>query len=238
MDLLIANAHFFLNGVLQTFELAGVTLFFATIISVIFGTMAVTRYRLLHVVSRVYVEFFRDIPLLVNVLFVYFGAPLIGIPLSPFAAATVSFSLWGGANGAEIVRGGLNSVSRHQVMSSMALGLKPWEIFWYIIGPQALLPIIPPFTGLFSLLIQATSLASMVGAMEFFRRAQIVVERTTLREGYSPAFLVYGFVLLVYFVICASLAVLTKRLEQNLTTRWSSRSAAAPVIDRRIEESI
>lgn len=238
MDLLLKNAHFFLNGILQTFKLAGTTLFFATIISVIFGTMAATRYRVLHVVSRVYVEFFRDIPLLVNVLFVYFGAPLIGISLSPFAAATVSFSVWGGANGAEIVRGGLNSVSRHQHMSAMALGLKPWEKFWYIIGPQALLPILPPFTGLFSLLIQATSLASMVGAMEFFRRAQIVVERTTLREGYSPAFLVYGFVLLIYFVICASLAFLTKRLEKKLTLRWSSRSAAAPVIDLRVEESI
>jgi len=238
MELIVKNIPIFLIGLTNTFQLAVMTLFFATIVSAIIGIMSVTRYRSLKIVAIVYVEFFRDIPLLVNVLFVYFGAPLIGISLDPFAAATVSFSLWGGANGAEIVRGGFNAVPRHQTASAKALGLKPWEIFWFVLGPQALLPIIPPFTGLFSLLIQATALASMVGAMEFFRTAQIVVERTTLQVGSSPAFLVYGFVLIVYFIVCASLAALTKRLEARLSERGGRRVGRVPTIDRRAEESI
>jgi len=238
MDLIVKNMPIFVIGLTHTFQLAAMTLFFATIVSVIIGVMSVTRFRTLKILAVIYVEFFRDIPLLVNVLFVYFGAPLIGIPLDPFSAAVVSFSFWGGANGAEIVRGGFSAVPKHQAASAKALGLKPWEIFWYILGPQALLPIIPPFTGLFSLLIQATALASMVGAMEFFRTAQIVVERTTLQTGTSPAFLVYGFVLIIYFVICASLAALTKRLEARLSERRGRRVGRAPIIDRRAEESI
>ena len=238
MDLIQNNAPIFINGLLETFQLSIVTLFFATIISLLFGVLSVTRYRILKIISICYVELFRDIPLLVNVFFVYFGAPLIGIPLEPFAAATVSFSLWGGANGAEIVRSGFNSVSNHQKASAKALGLKSWEIFWYVIGPQALVPIIPPFTGLFSLLIQATALCSMVGGMEFFRTAQIVVERTTINTGHSPAFAIYGFVLIVYFIICASLAALTKRLEKWLAERQDRRGAGVPAVDRMAQESV
>lgn len=238
MDLITDNLPLFLNGLIATVKLAVLTLLFGTLISAVVGIMRIARSRLLRIVSLAYVEFFRDIPLIVNVLFVFFGAPLVGIPLDPFSAAVVSFSLWGGANGAEIVRGAFGAVPRHQTQSALALGLKPWEIYWYVLGPQALLPMIPPFTGLFSLLIQATSLASLVGAMEFFRTAQIVVERTTLSSGHSPAFLLYAFVLLVYFVVCASLSALTKRLEQRLAERQSRRGLPPAKIMKKMEESI
>jgi len=223
MLLIIDNLPLLWSGLISTFQLAIVTLFFSTIISGVIGIMAVSKYRTAKALAFIYTEIFRDIPLIVNVMFVFFGAPLLGVSLDPFAAATISFSLWGGANGAEIVRSGFNSVPRHQEQSALALGMKPWEMYWYILGPQALLPMIPPFTGLFSLLIQATSLASIVGATEFFRSAQIIVEQTTLSSGYSPAFMVYGFVLLVYFVICGTLAFGTKKLERHLTVRKASK---------------
>ncbi|BBK33025.1 amino acid ABC transporter membrane protein 2 (PAAT family) [Stella humosa] len=219
MQLILANSTIFLEGLRQTFQLAVATLLCATVVSVLIGMLSVSRRGWARAVAICYVEFFRDIPLLVNMLFVYFGAPLVGVPLSPFAASLISLTLWGGANGAEIVRGGINAVPRHQTASAVALGLKPWEIFRYIILPQALLPILPPFTGLFSNLIQATTLASLVGVTEFFRIGGIIVERTTLQEGHSPAFLIYGFVLLVYFVICSALTALSRRLERNLQRR-------------------
>jgi polar amino acid transport system permease protein len=222
VSILEANASFLLTGLARTIELALVALLCATVVSVIVGLMSVARSRLLRILALCYVEFWRDIPLLVNLLFVYFGAPLIGIPLSPFLAALVSISLWGGANGAEIVRGGISAIPVHQSASATALGLKRWEIFRFIILPQALMPILPPMTGLFTLLIQATSLASLVGVTEFFRISQIVVERTTMQEGESPAFLVYGFTLVVYFVVCSVLTQLTKRLERRLALRGAT----------------
>ena len=219
MTLLLDNAWFMMQGLWFTLRLAVATLLLAGVVAIAVGLMSVSRLRLLRVLALCYVEFWRDIPLLVNVLFVYFGAPLIGIALSPYTAALVSLSLWGGANGAEIVRGGINSVPAHQSLSATALGMKRWEIYRYVILPQALMPILPPITGLFSSLIQATSLASLVGVTEFFRIGQIIVERTTMQEGQSPAFLVFGFVLVVYFVICSCLSQLSRRFERRLAAR-------------------
>ncbi len=219
MTLLLDNAWFMMQGLWFTLRLAVATLLLAGVVAIAVGLMSVSRLRLLRVLALCYVEFWRDIPLLVNVLFVYFGAPLIGIALSPYTAALVSLSLWGGANGAEIVRGGINSVPAHQALSATALGMKRWEIYRYVILPQALMPILPPITGLFSSLIQATSLASLVGVTEFFRIGQIIVERTTMQEGQSPAFLVFGFVLAVYFVVCSCLSQLSRRFERRLAAR-------------------
>lgn len=232
MDLILKNMPLFLQGLERTFLLATMTLLLSTVISVVIGVFSVTRFRILRAVALAYVEFFRGVPLIVNVLFVYFGAPLVGLSLGPFQAAIVSFTLWGSANGAEIVRGGFNSVPKHQIASAMALGLKPWEILWFIIGPQALLPILPPFTGLFTLLVQATSLGAIVGLTEFFRTGQIVVERETILTGDNPAYLIYGFVLFTYMAICSVLTSFTRRLELRISRRRGRdvRRGVTPVV--------
>ncbi len=219
MDLIVKNLPLFIQGVSWTFKLAIVTLLLSAFFSALIGVCSTSRYRALRWLALAYVEFFRGVPLVVNVLFVFFGAPLLGVSLGPFESAVISFTLWGSANGAEIVRGGLNSVPRHQISSAMALGLKPWEILVFVQAPQALLPILPPFTGLFTVLVQATSLASIVGLTEFFRAGQIIVERETITTGHSPAFVIYGFVLLVYMVICSLLTMLTKWLEREVGQR-------------------
>ncbi|MGE0751199.1 MAG: amino acid ABC transporter permease [Variibacter sp.] len=238
MHLLIEAMPLFLQGLGNTFKLALVTLFLSTIVAVIFGLMSISRFALVRWAARAFVEFFRAIPLIVNLLFVYFGAPLVGVPLDPFAAAMIGLASWGGANGAEIVRGGFNAVSKHQRESALALGLRGWEILVFVLAPQVLLPIIPPFTGLFSVLVQATSLASLIGTLEFLRSAQIVVERTTLMTGFSPAFLIYGFVLIVYFVICFSLAGLTRQLERYLAERTSRSGLKMQHLAQQTAESI
>ncbi|MGD9845563.1 MAG: amino acid ABC transporter permease [Variibacter sp.] len=238
MQLIVDSLPLFLQGLANTFKLALTTLLFSTVVAVIFGLMSISRFRLVRWTARSLVEFVRAIPLVVNLLFVYFGAPLVGVPLDPFAAATIGLSSWGAANGAEIVRGGFNAVSKHQRESAMALGLRGWEIMVYVLAPQVLLPIIPPFTGLFSVLVQATSLASLIGTLEFLRTAQIVVERTTLMTGFSPAFLVYGFVLMVYFVICFSLAGATRVLERYLVERTSRRGLKVQKLAQQAAESI
>ncbi len=107
----------------------------------------------------------------------------------------------------------------HQRVSAVALGLKPWEIYWYVLAPQALLPMLPPFAGLFTLLVQATSLASLVGVTEFFQVGQIVIERTTITTGQSPAFFVYGGLLVTYYAICSVLTTGTRWLERHIADR-------------------
>ncbi|GJD65526.1 amino acid ABC transporter permease [Methylobacterium frigidaeris] len=216
MDLLVKNLPFILQGLGMTLALSLTTLLFVTVLSGLLGVLATLRFRSLRVLVRVWVELFRDIPLIVNIFLVFFVAPLAGLDLTPFWAVTVGLSLWGSANGAEIVRSGLNAVPRHQWQSAAALGLKTWEVYGFITGPQALRAILPPFVGLLTLLIQATSLGALVGVGEFFKVGQIIVERTTMMEGWNPAFLVYGAVLVTYFVICSGLSWFGRWLERRL----------------------
>lgn len=218
MQIILENRTFILAGLAKTLALAGVTLVFSTAIGVLLGVLAVTRFRTLRWIVRAYVELCRDVPLIVTIFFIFFGIPLVlkGIEMTPFVAVTVGLSLWGGANGAEIVRGGFAAVPRHQWESATALGLRTWQVFVFVVGPQAVKAILPPFTGLLTLLVQATSLGALVGVGEFLRVGQIIVERTTVMEGRSPAFKVYLTVLVVYFVICSTLTWLSRRLERRL----------------------
>ncbi len=218
MQIILENRVFIMDGLLRTLGLAVVALIFSTLIGVLMGVLAITRFRSLRWMVRGYVELFRDIPLIVNVFFIFFGLPLLlkGMEMTPFLAVTVGLSLWGGANGAEIVRGGIQSVSRHQWRSAMSLGLKTWEILVFIVGPQAVRVILPPFTGLLTLLVQGTSLGALIGLGEFLGVAQIIVERTTVMEGWSPAFGVYLTVLIVYFIICLPLTWLSRRIETRM----------------------
>lgn len=218
MDILIENQVFILKGLRMTLMLALATLLFSTVISAVFGVLATLRMRVLRAAIWCYVEFFRAIPLVVNIFCIYFILPLFGLHLEPFWAVTIGLTLWGSANGIEVVRGGILSISRHQWRSAWALGMKTHEIYWHVIGPQAMKAIIPPFTGLLTLLVQATSLGALVGVSEFLKVSQIIVERATIMGGESPAFYVYAVVLLTYFVICSLLTWLSRYLERRLNS--------------------
>jgi len=121
MNFLIENWGFVSKGLWMTLRLALVVLLFTTLISTVFGVLATVKNRVLFWTIHGYVELFRSIPLIVNVFFIFFGAPMLGLDLSPFAAVTTGLTLWGSANGIEIVRGGLESVARHQWKSAWAL---------------------------------------------------------------------------------------------------------------------
>jgi polar amino acid transport system permease protein len=173
MNFLVDNWGFVSKGLWMTLRLAGVVMLFTTLISILLGVLATLKNRPLRWSIHAYVELFRSIPLIVNVFFIFFGAPLLGLDLSPFAAVTTGLTLWGSANGIEIVRGGLESVARHQWKSAWALGLRPWQIYLYVIAPQSMRAILPAYTGLLTMLVQATSLGALVGVGEFLKVGQI-----------------------------------------------------------------
>ncbi len=216
MNVILANWPLFLQGFGYTIKIGIVTLIASTVIGVVRGTLAMVRPWWVRALVKLYVELLRGIPLIVNIFFVFFGAPILGLSLSPYGAVVLGLSLWGGANGAEIVRGGLQAVPRHQSQSARALGLKEWEIFAYILMPQALKGILPAFAGLLTLLIQSTTLGALVGVSEMLAMGRLVVERTTVMEGQDPAFQIYTFVLVAYFLLCSALTWCTRRWERKL----------------------
>jgi polar amino acid transport system permease protein len=104
------------------------------------------------------------------------------------------------------------------------------EIFLHILLPQAMRAILPAFAGLLTLLVQSTTLGALVGVPEFLQISRLIVERTTVMEGSDPAFMVYAFVLIVYFVLCSALTALSRRLERGLAGR-AARKAAGPAAE-------
>ncbi|KNH10123.1 Argininosuccinate lyase [Candidatus Burkholderia brachyanthoides] len=157
-----------------------------TVISSILGVLATLPNRGIKWAIQGYVELFRSIPLVVNV---FFGASLLGLDLSPFVAATVGLSLWGGANSTVIVSGGLNAVPPHQWKSAMALGLRHWQVYAFTIGPQSLKSILPAFTGLLTLLVQSVHRHRRADRRRRVSQDRTnVIERATIMQGQSPAF--------------------------------------------------
>jgi polar amino acid transport system permease protein len=228
MGLIVENAPLFLIGLHATLMLAAVTLLASTLLGVLLGTLATLRSRPLRWLVAFYVETFRDIPLIVTIFTIFFGAPFLGVPLQPFPAVALGLSLWGGANGAEIVRGGIQSVAAGQREAATALGLRTWQMYLLVLWPQALRAVLPAYTGLLALIVQSTSLGALVGVTEFLKAGGLVIERSTVMLGINPAFQIYGFVLLVYFAICSCLTLLSRRLERRLSRTGTRPAIAAP----------
>jgi polar amino acid transport system permease protein len=233
LSLIQENAGLLLIGLRATLLLALVTLAASTVIGVLLGTLATLRPLWLRILVGFYVEVFRDIPLIVTIFAIFFGAPFLGVPLEPFPAVALGLSLWGGANGAEIVRGGIRAVPKGQQEAATALGLRLWRIYLLVLWPQALRAVLPAFTGLLALIVQSTSLGALVGVTEFLKSGGLIIERSTVMQGINPAFEVYGFVLLVYFSICSVLTALSRWLERRLSRAGGAdagKATAAPIL--------
>lgn len=166
---------------------------------------------------RIYVDFFRGTPILVQLFVIYFGVPALArqlgleVQLDRFAAAVLALGLNGAAYLAETLRAGINSIDRGQWEASRALGLKTLTALQLVILPQALQRVLPSLANEFITLIKDTSLAAVIGFDELFRQGQLVVA-TSYR-----AFEVYLAVALVYLVMTTTASLLFKQLERRLS---------------------
>jgi polar amino acid transport system permease protein len=149
---------------------------------------------------RGFLEFVRDTPLLVHLLFGYFVifAPLLSRPLAEqgledkIIIGGLLLSLFGGAYLGEILRGGVESIPRTQWDSARAVGFSPVQVYRYVIFPQALRRVLPAIAGLFVSLIKDSSLLSVIGVSEYFYNTKNFISRTYAGlEGYVPLALGY-----------------------------------------------
>ncbi|VTU46543.1 Inner membrane amino-acid ABC transporter permease protein YecS (plasmid) [Variovorax sp. SRS16] len=142
--------------------------------------------------AEVYVEIVRNTPFLVQVLFIFFGLPSIGISLTPNTAAVLALSLNLGAFSAEIIRTGVESVPRGQFEAGAALGLSPFRTFRHIVLKPALRTIYPSLAGQLVMLLLTTSIVSSISAEELTSVAQNI-DSATFRsfEVYIVAALLY-----------------------------------------------
>jgi polar amino acid transport system permease protein len=157
-----------------------------------------------------YVFFFRGVPLLVQLLLVYYLLPFVGINVSPLVAAISAVSLCSASYIAEILRGGFLSIPHGQIEAARMLGLSPLDMLRRIQVPQAFRLTLPSLVNEMVLLIKASSLISVVGVAEITRTAQNIAAST-----YRPleAYVAAG---LIYFVICGVLSLVAHAAEYRL----------------------
>src|SRR5262249_3159973 len=112
------------------------------------------------------VELVRAVPLLLLMFFIFFGLPALAIRIPTFPAAVLAMSLWMAVNTAEVVRGGIQSIPRGQFEAARSIGLSEIQAMPYVIFPQAVRRMIPPFSALCTILTKATSLPARICALE------------------------------------------------------------------------
>jgi polar amino acid transport system permease protein len=229
--LLLEFQSFLLDGLAHTLLLSLTMILGGTSFAILFAAGLSLRSRWLSRPIYLLVECLRDIPLMVTVLLVYFVLPNIGVSLNPFWSSALSVSVWGGANGAHIIRAGLASVSNGQREAAQAFGMRGWKGLLLVIIPQAMPVILPPYISLVTGLVQASSLGAVIGVNELLRSAQILIEQTTISRGGSPAYLIYGAILVVYFILCWTISAFGARLERYFARPYQRDRVSIKITD-------
>jgi polar amino acid transport system permease protein len=163
--------------------------------------------------AALYVEFFRGTSLLVQLFWIFFVLPVMGLPLQPVTAAVLTLSLNFGAYGSEIVRGSLMAVPASQIQAASSLALSRWQIFFLIVIPQALPVAIPAWGNLMIELLKGSSLVSLLGLSDLMFTAY-QLNMVTLKS--LP---IFGLVA-VYYLIFAGTLNGAFRLLERASTRY------------------
>ncbi len=203
----------------QTLLLALCGLFFACILGLIFGLLAVIKNRICNVIAAIFVDVIRGVPLIVLAYFIYFGVPyflntLIKLPttvtLSALQAGTICLALNCGAYMAEIIRGGIQSVDKGQMEAARSLGLPYWRAMYRVVLPQAIRTMIPSIINQFIITLKDTSILSIIGFPELVNTAKNVVANTFM------SFQTWGIVAVMYLIVITILSRVSKMLERRL----------------------
>ena len=188
--------------------------FFAGIIGtfagIVIGLLSLSNIKPIEWVIRIYVDFVRGTPLLIQIFLVFFALPVVGITMNEIWAGitALAFNLAGYA--AEIVRGGVGAVEKGQTEAARSIGMTRGKILVYILLPQAARQMVPPFTNEMITMIKSSSLLSVISVYELTRSGQAII------SVHFVPFEIYGLLALYYWVMITTLSWLTRRLEARL----------------------
>ncbi|HEY0274971.1 MAG TPA: amino acid ABC transporter permease [Paenirhodobacter sp.] len=183
----------------------------------VFGTIAgllilfarISTRKWLRRLALLYIELFQGTPLLLQLFLIFFGLPMVGITVSPWMAAVTGLTLYASAFLAEIWRSGVEAVPEGQWDAGSSLGLGRWHELYLVILPQAFRITTGPTIGFLVQLIKSTAIASILGFEELLRTADALNNAT-----FEP-FKVFGFVAIIFFVLCFPLTRYAKWLEDR-----------------------
>ena len=167
--------------------------------------------RPLSAVASVYVNLMRSIPLLMVILWFFLVIPLIiGKPIGAEYSALITFTAFEAAYYSEIMRAGIQSVAKGQVMAAYAIGMTYWQSMALVVLPQALRNMLPVLLTQTIILFQDTSLVYAIGAKDLLKAADIA------GKNYNRPVEMYLFSAVIYFILCFTLSSLVKRLQKKI----------------------
>lgn len=194
-----------------------------TILSLVFGIMALGESRVMRGLSRVYVEVARGASAIVLLFWVAFALPiLLGIPqvISPFVAGVIALGVNMGGYGAEVVRGGIRSVPRGQTEASIALNLATRDRLRHVILPQAVPVMLPPYGNLNIEVMKGTSLVALIALSDLTFEAQNLRTLRVRMEDPPTTAAIFGTALVIYFLLSQLIAVFYRWAERRAGGRW------------------
>ncbi|GET13850.1 glutamine ABC transporter permease [Ligilactobacillus agilis] len=210
ITLFLDNWQTYLTGFGNTILASIIALVFSLIIGSAFAIMELLPSRLLRVIAHIYIEVFRNIPLLVVAMFFYIVVPQYVVKLDGFTAGTIGLTLYTSSFIAETVRAGILAVDPGQMEGARANGLTYWQAMRYIILPQAYKIVIPPLGNQFINLIKNSSVLAFLAGFDLMYQAQTVASATF--KTFSAYFIVGFF----YLVLTLPLSYYMRYLEKKL----------------------
>ncbi|MGO7592476.1 amino acid ABC transporter permease [Rhizobium leguminosarum] len=209
-------------GITILFTIGGLIL--GLLIGPVFAVFSLSRYTVLRIVSRIYIDAIRGTPLLLQLFILYYALPALGLKLSAPVAGILGLGINAGAYLAEIFRAGIESVPRPHVQAARSLGMSAWQTMYRIELPQAVALVLPPMANEMISLVKSTSLISTIAIDELLRSGQIAVSIT-----FAPLE-IYMVVAILYLIVNLLLSGLVRWLE------YRSGSARRSELKRTMQE--
>jgi len=198
------------QGALVTAELTVLGSALALVMAFTAGIGRVSRFAVARAAATAYIEFFRGTSIFVQLFWAYFVLPFFGIPLTPLQAGVLALGLNVGAYGAEVVRGGIQSIGREQYEACVALNLGRWQCMRHVILPQALLVMLPTFGNNAIELLKATAIVSLISLSDRTFQAQVVRAQT------GNTLVPFTTILVLYFCFAMIISWAIRRYERYL----------------------
>lgn len=214
----------FLTGFGNTLKTAAAALVLALVLGFTFGLMASSRGKALRAISRVYVEFIQNTPVVLQMCFLYYTLAFSGVKTDIIATGIAALGIYTGAYMAEVVRAGIASIPKGQFEAAESQGFGYADTMVQIILPQSIKIILPPMVNQMVNLIKNTSCLYIVGGADLISLTYSFVTGANTGGAYAPAYILCG---LLFFLICFPLSHLATRWETSLKRRESQ--AVKPV---------
>ena len=197
----------FVSATLTTLKISMISIILAIVVGLICSVLITYKIKIFDKIAKIYIEISRNTPLLIQLFFLYYGLPKLGIKIDGFTCGVIGLTFLGGSYMAEAFRAGLQAVAKGQIDSGESIGLSPIQVFQYVIFPQALAVSIPAIGANCLFLIKESSVVSAIAVVEL-----LFVTKDLIGMDYKTTEALF-LLIMFYLIILLPVSILTSYLE-------------------------